>query len=200
MSPNLLKTSELPDEEGETNRVNCRVKWFNLQKGYGFLEPHDGTADIFVHFSILEQAGYYHVCSGDQVFCDIGQGGKGLQATKIYNVISGVEGEELEKASTVSVSSFSLEETLGIVKWFNVLKGYGFVQPNDGGRDVFIHTALLKRSGIDRLPPGCPVRVRVFSTERGREAQEIFIDGKIEEDTSSDVPNINGNAKVSRIS
>eukprot|EP00210_Caulerpa_lentillifera_P008764 g8360.t1 len=152
-----------------------KVKWFNLQKGYGFLEPFDGTADVFVHFSVLEQAGYYHVCSGDEVVCEIGRGNKGLQAMKVYSVVSEAN-EEGEQKAPPPASSFSFEENHGVVKWFNVLKGYGFVQPDDGGRDVFIHTALLQRSGIDRLPPGCPVRVRVFSTERGREAQEIFVD------------------------
>ena len=154
--------------------VKCVVKWFNLQKGYGFLAPENGNLDIFMHFSVLEQAGYYHVCPGDEVVCTVGAGKRGVQVTKVHTITS-CSGEDVPKAYPTA-SLFVLEERTGSVKWFNILKGYGFIQSDDGGRDIFIHTAVLRRIGVDRLPPGKQVRVKVLSTERGREAREISID------------------------
>ena len=164
----------LQEETFDGPVVRCTVKWFNLQKGYGFLAPFDGSADVFMHFSVLEQWGCYHVCPGDEVVCETGVGNRGIQATKIHSIVSNTKPEE---GTFFAVSSpFMLEERTGVVKWFNVLKGYGFIEPDDKSRDIFIHTAILRRIGIDKLPPGKRVRVKVFSTERGREAREIEVD------------------------
>lgn len=156
-----------------TDRVRCKVKWFNLQKGYGFLAPLDGSADIFMHFSVLEQAGYQTVSTGDEVICEVGAGRCGVQALKILKISSCVSADHTPH--TPPASSL-LEEHWGTVKWFNVLKGYGFIQPDDGGRDIFVHTALLRGLGVDRLhlPPGKRVCVKVLSNERGREARDIY--------------------------
>jgi CspA family cold shock protein len=167
----------LQEEAFEGPIVRCTVKWFNLQKGYGFLEPCDGSADIFMHFSVLEQWGCYHVCPADEVVCETGIGKRGVQATKIHSITSVAQPEEEGAPAAFSLASpFMLEERTGVVKWFNVLKGYGFIEPEDGGRDIFIHTAILRRIGIDRLPPGKRVRVKVFATERGREAREVHLE------------------------
>lgn len=160
--------------------VCCTVKWFNLQKGYGFLAPLDGSADVFIHFSVLEQAGYQTVATGDEVICEVGAGRCGVQALKVLKINAGLSGEE--GSLNASTGSF-LEEHWGTVKWFNVLKGYGFIQPDDGGRDIFVHTALLRGLGIGRLrlPPGKRVFVKVLSNERGREARHIYF---VEEKTN----------------
>ncbi|MGL5719733.1 MAG: cold shock domain-containing protein, partial [Alphaproteobacteria bacterium] len=159
------------------NQVKCKVKWFNLQKGYGFLEPCDSSADVFLHFSVLEQAGFQTVSPGDEVLCEVGNGKSGLQAVRVLQVCSSdEEGNYAEIPATLSNDSLLLEEHGGFVKWFNVLKGYGFIQADDGGRDIFLHTALLRRLSVDRLPPGRRVRVKVLASERGREAREIFLE------------------------
>ncbi len=66
-------------------RVNGTVKWFNAAKGYGFIAPSDGTKDLFVHFSAIQDAGdgYRSLNEGDQVEFNVEQGQKGLQAAKI---------------------------------------------------------------------------------------------------------------------
>jgi CspA family cold shock protein len=160
---NQVKKCEDLEEE---NVTRCRVKWFNLHLGYGFLEPEGGGKDIFMHFSVLEEAGYQHICQNDEILCTTGQGKNGTQVLKIHKVFSA--------NGTPQNQSLVLEEKTGIVKWFNVTRGYGFIEPDDGGRDIFIHTAPLKRLGYDRLPKGKRVRVKVFSTENGSEVRDVL--------------------------
>ncbi len=57
----------------------------------------------------------------------------------------------------------------GTVKWFNPVKGYGFIQPSDGGRDVFVHISAVERSGLGTLTEGQRVSFDV-TTERGKQA------------------------------
>jgi CspA family cold shock protein len=57
----------------------------------------------------------------------------------------------------------------GIVKFFNTTKGFGFIQPTDGGKDVFVHISAVERAGMGTLTEGQKVRYDVVS-ERGKEA------------------------------
>jgi CspA family cold shock protein len=65
--------------------VNGTVKWFNAAKGFGFIAPADGTKDLFVHFSAIQDSGngYRSLNEGDQVEFNVEQGQKGLQATNV---------------------------------------------------------------------------------------------------------------------
>ena len=69
-------------------KVNGTVKWFNNSKGYGFIAPADGTQDLFVHFSAIQDEGngYRSLNEGDQVEFNVEQGQKGLQATNVVKV------------------------------------------------------------------------------------------------------------------
>ncbi len=62
------------------------VKWFNASKGYGFITPDDGTADVFVHFSSLEGSGYRELTEGQKVDFESEQGPKGLQAKRVRSL------------------------------------------------------------------------------------------------------------------
>ena len=59
------------------------VKWFNDQKGYGFIRPDDGGKDVFVHHSSIEMKGFRTLQEGDKVSYDIENGSKGLQAVRV---------------------------------------------------------------------------------------------------------------------
>src|SRR5699024_12483051 len=59
------------------------VKWFNSEKGYGFIAPDDGSGDVFAHFSAIEGTGHRNLQEDQKVECDVEQGQKGLQATNI---------------------------------------------------------------------------------------------------------------------
>ena len=59
------------------------VKWFNADKGFGFIAPDDGSADVFAHFSAIQGSGYRSLEENQQVSFDVAQGAKGLQAENI---------------------------------------------------------------------------------------------------------------------
>lgn len=60
-----------------------KVKWFNNSKGFGFIEPADGSPDVFVHFSAIDAGGFKTLEEGQEVNYEVEQGPKGLQATKV---------------------------------------------------------------------------------------------------------------------
>ena len=62
---------------------------------------------------------------------------------------------------------------MGTVKWFNATKGYGFIQPDDGGKDVFVHVSALERSGLRTLAEGALVEVDLRQGKKGPEADRI---------------------------
>jgi cold shock protein len=59
------------------------VKWFNAEKGFGFITPDDGSADVFAHFSAIQSSGYRSLDEDQKVEFDVAQGPKGLQAENI---------------------------------------------------------------------------------------------------------------------
>jgi CspA family cold shock protein len=74
-----------PHETGErgTVMVNGTVKWFNAEKGFGFIAPEDGGADVFVHFSAITSSGYRSLEENQKVTFDVTQGQKGPQAENV---------------------------------------------------------------------------------------------------------------------
>lgn len=176
----------------DTQKMEVIVKWFNPEKGFGFVSPSDPQEgeDIFLHLSALRTMGRDQVQEGDILVCQIGPGKKGRQVVQVLEIRPGEPSSGNSKASSnqsFSNSSFSRRqprrapspsregtETLtGIVKWFNPHKGFGFVSPEEGGADVFVHASLLHSTGVRTLEPDQKIRMQVTDSARGREAIEI---------------------------
>ena len=66
--------------------ANGTVKWFNAEKGFGFIAPDDGSADVFVHYSAIQTNGFRTLEENQRVRFEIGQGNKGPQATDVTAV------------------------------------------------------------------------------------------------------------------
>lgn len=173
---NIDEENEI-DNEAESEKIESQVKWYNPEKGYGFLLPDDDSGDIFMHFSVLDAAGCRRVAEGDRIVCEIGPGRRGRQVLKVLEVkFSHREprySPVLLGARSPNFDPEMLEEVEGEVKWFNPLKGFGFVYPDDGGRDIFLHASVLRAAGFESLEPGIRVHVKVSSSERGREARVL---------------------------
>jgi CspA family cold shock protein len=155
------------------------VKWFNPEKGFGFVELSDGSGDAFLHGSVLAQSGITAVQPGETVEVRVGPGHKGPHVTEIVSGDSSTavpamprRSNFLATTSNGSSSGTAVEET-GTVKWFNAERGYGFIARNGGGEDVFVHVSALERSGITGLAEGQPVIVDVVEGRKGLEATKI---------------------------
>src|SRR5215470_6275536 len=68
-----------------------------------------------------------------------------------------------------------LHEATGTVKWFNPTKGYGFIQPQDGGRDVFVHISAVERAGLSSLNEGQTVDYEIVSNRGKQSAENIKV-------------------------
>src|SRR6202171_6473426 len=152
-------------------QVDAKVKWFNASKGFGFVTMSDGSQDAFLPMAILRRAGYEDVREGASITCEVAAGAKGPLVTAVLNVDNSTAvsspggtggGDRREPRPATAIE--------GAVKWFEAEKGYGFIAPDGGGKDVFIHITALRRSGVTALDPGQRVRVEVVDGKKGLEA------------------------------
>jgi cold shock protein len=174
-----------PAAEGP--EVDAIVKWFNGQKGFGFVELADGTGDAFLHVAVLQAAGRQTVPPGAKMRVATAQGPKGRQVARVIDVDESTATEPPRRPrgeggfgrgarDSVRDQANAVEMT-GTVKWFNTDKGFGFIAPESGGKDVFIHISVLGRSGMSGLAEGQQVSMRVVDTPKGREAISIALLG-----------------------
>jgi len=168
-----LKSAVKQPESQSSTVCQLEVKWFNPSKGYGFLISKDGQEDIFLHFSVLDEAGYRYLTAGDEVSCELFNSDKGEQVVRILKVFQGPNSsypaEFYDRPDCPAIKD-RLEFIEGHVKWFNTLKGFGFVCPDDQGVDVFVHESVLRRLGLHKLFPGQKVKMQVMNSDRGRQA------------------------------
>jgi cold shock protein len=157
-------------------RVDAKVKWFNASKGFGFVTPDDGSQDAFLPMAVLRRAGYEDVREGASITCEVAAGAKGPLVTAVLNVdnttavsapggAGGSDRRGPRPAATIE----------GVVKWFDAEKGYGFIAPDGGGKDVFIHITALRRSSVTALDAGQRVKVEVVEGKKGLEADRIVL-------------------------
>jgi cold shock protein len=170
-----------PPSQAEGPPTEAVVKWFNPEKGFGFVTPTNGTGDAFLHVSVLQAAGRDAVLPGAKLRARVGPGPKGPQITRILEIDeSGAAAEPPRREKSApqfgtraAADPSTAVEMQGTVKWFNVEKGFGFVGVDDGGRDVFVHISVLERSGLNNLTEGQQVSMRVVQTPKGREALSV---------------------------
>ena len=177
--------------------VQATVKWFNRSKGFGFVSCADGSADAFLHVSVVVRAGVEALNEGAQIVCDLTQGPRGPQVAEIKRIDSmgtpsprpmgggaprgrGGFGERSHGERSFGERSFGGDRAPaaatsvdGTVKFFNAEKGFGFVTPDDGGKDVFVHIRALQKSGIQGLEPQQRVRVFARMGDKGPMADSV---------------------------
>ncbi|MEL6060099.1 MULTISPECIES: cold-shock protein [unclassified Methylobacterium] len=183
---------------------DATVKWFNKEKGFGFVELGDGGGDAFLHIRAVEAAGHADLMPGTRLTVTTAQGQKGPQVTSVTSVdTSTAEAPAPRREFRPRTGGYGAAgggyggggggyggggggggrfasgpsvEMTGTVKWYDPAKGFGFVSVNDGGKDVFVHRSALSRAGLDSLAEGQQVTLGVVEGQKGREAQSINVE------------------------
>jgi CspA family cold shock protein len=159
------------------------VKWFNPEKGFGFVELGDGTGDAFLHINVLHNSGRDTVPPGAKMKVTVGQGQKGAQVVSVLEVDESTATQERPRSSgprgarpaRAQIDMSTATEVSGTVKWFSPDKGYGFVATGDGAKDVFVHVSVLEKAGLSGVNESQRVSMRVVETPKGREAVSISL-------------------------
>jgi CspA family cold shock protein len=151
------------------------IKWFDVAKGYGFIVPNNGMPDVLLHVTVLRRDGYQTAYEGARVLCEALPRAKGLQAFRILSMdeSTAVHPAQMPPPRThVTVTPTSGLERAQ-VKWFNRLRGFGFLTRGEGTPDIFVHMETLRRFGIAELRPGQFVLVRYGIGPKGMMAAEV---------------------------
>ncbi len=151
--------------------VTAVVKWFNPTKGFGFVQPGDGSPDAFLHISVVEDSGNRDLIEGTTIVCDLSEGRKGPQVALIHRIDSVPDAPPPPQYDNDGGGETTLVE--GRVKFFNAEKGFGFATPDDGGKDVFISARMLNRFGLHGLEPDQRVRLQTRMGQKGPMAEHI---------------------------
>jgi CspA family cold shock protein len=160
------------DSDELTTDVTAHVKWYNPNKGFGFVQPGDGAGDAFLHASVLGQAGHQDLGEGDVLRCDIAPGPRGPQVVAIHHV----ERVGKPRGSWQPADDQSPGEIVeGTVKFFDASKGFGFITPDGGGKDIFVSVRTLTRSGIGTLESDQRVRVTTRLGQKGPMAEDLAL-------------------------
>jgi cold shock protein len=190
--------------------TEAKVKWFNGEKGFGFVELTDGSGEAFLHIRPVEAAGFSALESGTTLVVRVGPGQRGPQVTEVVSVdtstadpsagrggAGGFGGARRppggpggpgggfrdrdrggDRGGFAPRQSFESSpagppDTSGTVKWYDPVKGFGFISVEGESKDLFVHRSVLERAGLRDLAEGERVRVAIVEGRKGREVGAI---------------------------
>ena len=170
---------EIGEESASVIELSGIIKWFDVSKGYGFIIPDNGMADVLLHVTCLRRDGYQVAYEGARVLVEALQRPRGLQAFRILSMdeSTAIHPAQMPPPRThVTVAPTSGLERAQ-VKWFNRLRGFGFLTRGEGTPDIFVHMETLRRFGIAELRPGQFLLVRYGPGPKGLMAAEVRAEG-----------------------
>lgn len=162
--------------------IRASVKWYNPDRGFGFVALSDGSGDVFLHANALQAAGYQTVSPGATLQIRVSQGQKGRQVGQVVSVDESTAEPQSPRGYGHSggprrphreIDLSTAVEMTGVVKWYNPEKGFGFITAEGGGKDVFVHASALETAGLPPLHEGQAVHMSVVQGMKGPEVGAI---------------------------
>jgi CspA family cold shock protein len=153
--------------------VRGHVKWFDTTKGYGFVVSGDGEGDILLHGNVLRVFGFTSVAEGAEIVLRVQLTERGRQAVEVLDIVptAPAPAGAIPAAMPSTEAAGPLEPAR--VKWFDRVKGFGFVNIYGRPEDVFLHMETLRQYGYGEVVAGDVLAVRVTAGPRGPMVYEV---------------------------
>ncbi|WP_279338404.1 cold shock domain-containing protein [Sphingosinicella sp. YJ22] len=164
-------------------RVTGSVKWFDATRGFGFVVSEEVEGDVLIHFTVLREHDRRSLPEGAIVECLVAHQERGLQARKVISIdlsqalvpeLNRTQAEQSERVNPAALLDSAGAFEAVKVKWFNRLRGYGFLVRDEGDdEDIFVHMETVRRGGLTDLFPDQPLRARIATGKKGPLAVEV---------------------------